>query len=337
MNRDYRVYKPGDLIFREGDPSGGLYFIESGKVDVFRSRDGTDVVLGTLGAGEILGTLTVFSGEARTASARATTKVEAQYMSSASLTSGMSKIPVWAVAIIKDTIARLKFVDELLVQSTVNEKKLKAENGSIFHHGAQLAHFCALMIRLQSKEDEGILIWPTNALTARAESILNLRAEYLDGLWKAFVSGGLAKPIDDKKWGPVLRNPQAKVFEDFGVFAAKVAKRGTGDFLQQKMVRLAGSLVRVRQKHRALSTLPRDLFISSLAKDSGRDLPPGLMEHLQEKGLIRIVNDEVSYEAEPIVRRLVFEATCQALLDEDGTEAVRPGTKPSGVKPVQAA
>jgi CRP/FNR family cyclic AMP-dependent transcriptional regulator len=318
MSRELRFYNPGDILFQEGDPSGGLYFIQSGKVEVYRSRDGTDVLLGTLGAGEILGTLTVFNGDPRTASARAVSKVEVQYMSSSSLTSGLNKIPVWAVAIMKDTVARLKHVDELLVKSTVNEKKLRAESGSVFHHGSQLAHFCALMMRLQSREDDGIQIWPVKGFSAQAESILNLRAEYLEHLWESFVSGGLAKPIEDKKWGLVIRSPKPKVFEDFGVFTLKIAKKGTGEFLSQKLVRLVGSLVRVKQKYADKPVLPQTLFLDAIVKDSGRPVPADLIDSLVAKGLIRVQNEVVSYEAEPLQRRLVFEATCQELLESDG-------------------
>ena len=94
MSREAKVYLPGDLLFSEGDPSGGLYFIQNGKVEIFKVRDNNEVALGTLGAGEVLGTLTVFNGDARTASARALTQVEAEYISSISLSQGMSKNPV---------------------------------------------------------------------------------------------------------------------------------------------------------------------------------------------------------------------------------------------------
>jgi hypothetical protein len=312
------------MLFAEGAPSGGLYFIQSGKVDVFRSRLGTEVLLGTLGSGEILGTLTVFNGEPRTASARASTRVEAQYMSSASLAKGMDKIPVWAVAIIKDTIARLKFVDELLVQSTLNEKKLRGEGGTVFHHGAQLACFCALMMRTTSREDDGVNIWVAKGVSAQAESVLNLRAEYLEILWNAFVSGGLAKQLEDKKWGAVIRNPKPKLFEDFGVFAQRVAKRGTEDFLPQKMTRLAGSLIRVRLKHSNRPSLPLETFFSELTKDSGRTVPESILDTLIGNGLIRVQDNSVSIDPETIQRRLVFEGTCQELIEADGQMSARP-------------
>lgn len=45
----------GDVLYREGDPSDQVYFIESGMVEVRRSLDGDDVVVATLGKGEILG------------------------------------------------------------------------------------------------------------------------------------------------------------------------------------------------------------------------------------------------------------------------------------------
>lgn len=314
MQKELKIYMPGELLFEEGDPSGGLYFIQSGKVDIYRVREETEISLGILGPGEILGTLTVLSGEPRTASARATTRVEVQYMSSTSLQKGMDKIPVWAVAIIKDTIARLKHVDELLVQSSLKEKKLRQEAGNVFNQGAQLASFCALLMRHGTREEDGVKVWPAKGISAQAESILNLRAESIDSLWEAFVRGGLAKTFEDKKWGIVIRDPRPKVWEDFAVFANKVAKKGTGDFIPQKLSRWAGTLVRVRRKFEG-DSVDVDDFLKILEKDSGRAVPNEMIEVFKDRNLLRMKEGKISYEAETLQKRIVFEGTCLALVE----------------------
>lgn len=317
MSKELRVYMPGDVLFHEGDPSGGLYFIQSGKVDVFKVRSETEVVLGVLGAGEILGTLTVFNGEPRTASARAASRVEVQYMSSTSLTQGMSKIPVWAVAIIKDTVARLKHVDDLLVQSSLNEKRLRQEVGGILHHAAQFANFCALMMRLACKEEDGVTVFPLKGISARAEPVLNLRAEYIETILAVFVKAGLLKPVSDKKWGEMIREPRPKVYEDFGTFAYRVAKKGTADFVPQKFAKWVGAMVRLRKKSPEKPSYTMAEFVDLVSKESGRSVPPEMIEFFKKNGLIRIQNNQVSFEADSLQRRLVFEATCQELLDAD--------------------
>lgn len=321
MSKELRIYMPGELLFSEGDPSGGLYFIQSGKVEVFKSRENTEVVLASLGPGEVLGTLTVFNGEPRTASARAAAKVEVQYMSSNSLSQGMSKIPVWAVAIIKDTIARLKFVDELYVQASLREKKILKEKGNVYNHGAQFASFYATMMRYLTREEDGVQLFPLGGLSARAEAILNLRAEYLDGIADAFVKGGLIKVFDDKKWGDVVRNPKAKVLEDFAVFANRVAKEGNSDFVPAKLNKWMGTLIRVRKKHPDRDSFPVDHFIEAIGKDSGRAVPAEIIGVFAARNMLRVQNNTVSYSAEQIQKRLVFEGVCEALAELEASAA----------------
>lgn len=321
MSKELRIYMPGEMIFSEGDPSGGLYFIQTGRVEVFKSRENTEVVLASLGAGEILGTLTVFNGEPRMASARAAAKVEVQYMSSNSLSKGMKNIPVWAVAIIKDTIARLKFVDELYVQASLREKKLLKEKGNIYNHGAQFAAFYATMMAYLTREEDGVQLFPLAGLSARAEAILNLRAEYLDGIADAFVKGGLIKVFEDKKWGEVVRNPKAKVLEDFSVFASRVAKDGSGDFVPAKLNKWMGTLIRVRKKHPDRDSFPLDLFVQAIAKDSGRAVPSDLIHEFVARNMLRVQNDMVTYSAEQIQKRLVFEGVCGALSELEASAA----------------
>jgi diguanylate cyclase len=63
--------KPGDYLFREGDPPSVAYLIESGEVEVSADRDGQQWVLSTLGAGDLLGEMAVIDDAPRTATALA--------------------------------------------------------------------------------------------------------------------------------------------------------------------------------------------------------------------------------------------------------------------------
>jgi rhodanese-related sulfurtransferase len=72
-----RKFKPGDVIFKEGDdPRGEAYVIHTGAVEVRRRFDGTDKVLNRLGEGEPLGEMALFRKGPRSASAVATGDVE---------------------------------------------------------------------------------------------------------------------------------------------------------------------------------------------------------------------------------------------------------------------
>jgi S1-C subfamily serine protease/rhodanese-related sulfurtransferase len=72
-----RKFKPGEAIMREGDdPNGEAFVIHSGVVEIRRTFDGEDKVLGTMGEGELLGEMALFRHGARSADAIAQTDVE---------------------------------------------------------------------------------------------------------------------------------------------------------------------------------------------------------------------------------------------------------------------
>ncbi len=56
-----RTFRPGDVIFRQGDPADGeAYLVHQGTVEVRRSLDGEERILRTLGMGDLLGEVALF-------------------------------------------------------------------------------------------------------------------------------------------------------------------------------------------------------------------------------------------------------------------------------------
>ncbi|MCE0484617.1 MAG: cyclic nucleotide-binding domain-containing protein [Methylacidiphilales bacterium] len=72
------AHEPGSLIFREGSPAGCCYVITRGQVEILKkTRKGENVALAKVRPGEFLGEMAMLSGEKRSASAKALTRVEA--------------------------------------------------------------------------------------------------------------------------------------------------------------------------------------------------------------------------------------------------------------------
>lgn len=72
-----RRFKPGEVIFREGDDARSeAYLVHSGTVEIRKRFDGTERVLTTYGEGELLGEMALFRKAPRSASALAATEVE---------------------------------------------------------------------------------------------------------------------------------------------------------------------------------------------------------------------------------------------------------------------
>ena len=72
------THEAGDLIFREGTKASNCYVITQGKVRILKKTSkGENIPLGLVKAGEFLGEMAMLSGERRSASAIALTRVEA--------------------------------------------------------------------------------------------------------------------------------------------------------------------------------------------------------------------------------------------------------------------
>jgi len=68
----------GDIIFREGSKATNCYVVTEGKVRILkRTAKGEDIPLGLVKPGEFLGEMAMLSGERRSASAVAVTRVKA--------------------------------------------------------------------------------------------------------------------------------------------------------------------------------------------------------------------------------------------------------------------
>src|SRR5687767_9903532 len=65
-----RRYKKGQLIFYQGDPAEALFVVIEGRIKVVvTSEDGDEMLLVTLGPGDVFGEIAVIDGEPRSASA----------------------------------------------------------------------------------------------------------------------------------------------------------------------------------------------------------------------------------------------------------------------------
>jgi rhodanese-related sulfurtransferase len=72
-----RLFKPGEVITREGDDARGeAYVVHSGIVEVRRTFDGEHRLLGTMGEGELIGEMSLFREAPRSADLVAQTPVE---------------------------------------------------------------------------------------------------------------------------------------------------------------------------------------------------------------------------------------------------------------------
>ena len=111
---DQRLAK-GDVLFTEGEPGDKLYLIETGKIKLgHTAADGRESLIAVLGAGEMLGELSLFDPGPRTATAVAVTKTKVLSMGHEALLPWLVGRPDLAAALLASLARRLRRTNEAM-------------------------------------------------------------------------------------------------------------------------------------------------------------------------------------------------------------------------------
>ncbi|MBV1877805.1 MAG: cyclic nucleotide-binding domain-containing protein [Pseudomonadales bacterium] len=105
-------FSPGETIFKEGHTSTSFYVLKSGEVALSISREGKNIVLEDLKAGEIFGEMAALLGVARSASAIATTYSEVYVYTKEQLNKLMDSAPVAIQKLLKLQLNRITEANE---------------------------------------------------------------------------------------------------------------------------------------------------------------------------------------------------------------------------------
>ena len=108
-------FAEGQILFREGDPSDGVFRLSSGTVDVFRELDGEPILLGKVGAGQFIGEMGVVENRPRSATARAATAVEVEILTPTEFLDQIANSPRIARELIRRLSQRLREADDRIV------------------------------------------------------------------------------------------------------------------------------------------------------------------------------------------------------------------------------
>lgn len=113
---------PGEVLFWEGDPGDHMYFVREGTLLVSKAvADGVDEVLARLGAGEVLGEMSVLDGSPRCATVRAESRAVLFVLSRQSFEEIVAASPRLAAlffrAHARAAVARLRASDDLVTET----------------------------------------------------------------------------------------------------------------------------------------------------------------------------------------------------------------------------
>lgn len=115
MSANIRYFRPGQFVFKEGEPSRCMYLIKKGTVAVRKMKGGgTYVELARVYSNEVLGELSFFDRLPRSAAAVALTEVEAMEISFDSLDSVYDRVPDYMKTIIASVAERLRRANDTI-------------------------------------------------------------------------------------------------------------------------------------------------------------------------------------------------------------------------------
>jgi len=109
-------FAEGQILFREGAPSDGVFRLLRGTVEVVRELDGDLILLGTVGAGQLVGEMGVVENQPRSATVRAASDVEAEFLSPTEFLDQIVGSPPAARQLIERLSQRLREADERIVK-----------------------------------------------------------------------------------------------------------------------------------------------------------------------------------------------------------------------------
>jgi hypothetical protein len=313
---DTLSFAPEQVIFNEGDKSDGIYLIQEGEIEVYRIRENIPIVLGKLVAGEVLGTLTIFSNETRKASARALKQTTLVFYQNSGMSESFKNLPGWCQAVIKDALRRLNHVNNLLTETKIHEKNLLRSIGTSHHHSAQLAFLLSSFVKKNSlKNDVNVSIFQTSDFLIYAEKILNKDFNYLEKMYKAFIECGLVKEVNDKKFGTILVNPNDAMIHDFAVFSIEVVKKGLNFFTPKKFHPWMSALTRISRKNNNLEKFKRADLALLLQTEVGRQDGESLLTQMLDYKIITEQNGEINFSTLKLHKSVIFESLVRIIKD----------------------
>lgn len=103
------VLNVGDVLFKEGDDADCMYYVAKGLLECSsRNKDGTSVVIGTVGPGELIGEMAVIMNEKRVLTVKALEKTELVGIPSSKVMAIVNDQPKWIKLMLENLSRRLK-------------------------------------------------------------------------------------------------------------------------------------------------------------------------------------------------------------------------------------
>jgi CRP-like cAMP-binding protein len=125
-----KVYRPGEIIIRQGEAAGCMFVMQEGQVGLIREQDGEEVFLGVRGPGEFLGETAIFEKEVQTATVRALSRVRVLTVDRKNFMRRVHEDPSMAYRLFQLMSRRIRELSEVVALLNRELDKLTEESAS---------------------------------------------------------------------------------------------------------------------------------------------------------------------------------------------------------------
>lgn len=109
-----RFFRPGQVLFKEGDTSRSIFIIKKGTVSIRKAKGSAFVEIAKLYTNEVIGEMTFFDRLPRSAFAVAATELEVMEISFESLDQVYAQVPEYLRTIMAAMADRLRKANEMI-------------------------------------------------------------------------------------------------------------------------------------------------------------------------------------------------------------------------------
>jgi CRP-like cAMP-binding protein len=263
MRKDVtRIYWPGEVLCREGEPGTELFFIQEGRVKVCRTIRGEELVLAELGASSVVGEMAVIDQEPRSATVVALEPTKVIPMSPGKLRAIFRHAPGVAVSIVKLLSIKLREADDKIGRGF-------SLNDWVFWR--RTVYLLTLLAAVRSPQAEQVRLRDEETRTDLAVG-LGLSHTEADQVINRLISAGLIKPSTDSSHISYLSLEITELREFFSFLDRYLGsgQRGGAEGMPAETWKVASKLVELCRDHygrpdAALSTFKRDTLIEFVA------------------------------------------------------------------------
>ena len=243
------------MLFRVGEQSNGMYVIRKGQILVYLDKAGTEIPLATVGAGGMLGEMSLFDKKPRSASARAIDDVELTQITIEDFTKILQQIPKWFVTLMATLSARLRDTNERLQEL---EAKYKG-NFNPLEELTKILHILHLLWYKSGVKELKSWILERESAENEVAMVLNMDRPKVSTVIDAIVGGGLIATGKNSYKKDVLTILNRGDLERFILFVSRLRKRNAAiKYLPQEFADIVDTLAKAA-KATAYDTFAIDL------------------------------------------------------------------------------